>query len=263
MSDSASTEVTLTHLRKSSNELRRPPPIDPISDKFIPPTPARIPRDADSGRRRLSALAGLAILLLSSCQSAPVPISDQTVLDRALIRLPETLPQGGPEHPRMVRVLRTMGFEWNDPRFTLGHHLYRENEVAWFDKKGALHVTRYTGFFRETGYRIRRYVPSPSGDLEHRGDAVRGGLLRCLFNRPASALHWHRQISSVDLLAEMVVGAPIDLLILPASIPLCFFSDRQPSTFLHAEGKPDRSTVIEARDRYLRLVKKGNRSQHM
>ncbi len=206
--------------------------------------------------------AWLATLLLSSCQSAPVPISDQTVLDRARIRLPETLPPGSPEHPRMVRILRTMGFKWNDPRFTLGHYLYRKNEVAWFDKDGELHVTRYTGLFRETGYRIRRYVPSPSGDLEHRGDAVRGGLLRCLFNRPASALHWHRQVSSVDLLAEMGVGAPIDLLILPVSLPVCLFSDRQPSTFLRAEGKPDRSTVLEARNRYLRATKKGIQFQH-
>ena len=238
------------------------PPIKLIRVKSILHGSPTIRRNPDSGRWRISALGFLTVLLLASCQSAPVPISDQTILDRARIRLPDTFPPGTPEHHRMVRVLQSMGFEWNDPQFTLGHHLYRGNEVAWFDREGRLRVTRDTGLFRETGYRVRRYVPSPSGDLEHRGDVVLGGLLRCLFNRPASALHWHHQISSVDLLAEMGIGAPIDLLILPASLPLCLFSDRQPSTFLHAETRSDEATALEARNKYLLMIKKETLSPH-
>ncbi len=205
-----------------------------------------------------SALAGVILVLLSSCHSAPVPLSDQSVLDRASLQLPDTFPPGSEKHSRMVRVLQSIGFSWNNPRFTLGHHLTRGNEVAWFDRSGRLHVTRYTGVFRETGYRIRRYVPSPSGDLEHRGYHLRGSLLLCLFNRPASALHWHKQISSVDLLAELAVGAPIDILVTPASLPLCLFSDRQPSKFLHVVKEPDDKTVRKAREIYQRMGQKGN-----
>lgn len=229
------------------------PPIEPITNNT-----RQDRRFFRSGRALLSVLAGMMILLLSSCQSAPVPLSDQSVLDRTGLRLPDTYPPGSPEHPRMVQILQSMGFSWNNPRFTIGHHLFRENEVAWFDRAGNLHITRYTGLFRETGYKIRRYVPSSSGDLEHRGSHIRGSLLLCLFDRPASALDWHRQISSVDLLAEMAVGAPIDLLVTPVTLPLCLFSDRQPAAFIRAEEEPDDKTVQKVRDRYRRMAQKGN-----
>lgn len=229
------------------------PPIEPVTDNVRQTLRALRP-----GRVPLSAIAGMIILLLSSCQSAPVPLSDQSVLDRTGLRLPDTYPPGSPEHPRMVRILQAMGFSWNNSRFTIGHHLFRENEVAWFDRTGILHVTRYTGLFRETGYKIRRYVPSSSGDLEHRGSHVRGSLLLCLFDRPASALDWHKQVSSVDLLAELSIGAPIDLLVTPVSLPLCLFSDRQPEAFIRAVEEPDDKTVQKARDQYRRMAQKGN-----
>ncbi len=202
-------------------------------------------------------LIGMAAFLLASCETAPVPLSDQEVLDRTNIHLPDTYPPGSPEHPRMVQALQSMGFAWNDPRFTMGRHLMRKNEVAWFDSGGTLHVTRYTGIFKETGYQIRRYVPSPSGDLEHRGQHVRPGLMLCMFDRPANAIHWHKEISAVDLLAEMAIGAPIDLLVTPFSFPLCLFSDRMPSTYLRAVGESDEGAVKDALRRYKERLQKG------
>ena len=128
------------------------------------------PRPFRQGTFRRILLAGSSALMLTvaSCQTAPVPLKNQEVLDRTDLTLPDTFLPGTPDHPRMVRVLQSMGFAWNDPRYTLGRHLIRRNEVAWFDREGTLHITRYTGHFKESGYRIRRYVPSQSGDLEHR-----------------------------------------------------------------------------------------------
>ena len=99
-----------------------------------------------------------------------------------------------------------MGFEWSDPRFVSGRHLSRGDEVAWFDRDDHLHVTRYLGVFHESGYRIRRYVPSPSGDLEHRGVLVSRSLAECLYDRPGAAVHYHQNLSGVSLFIETLGG---------------------------------------------------------
>lgn len=185
----------------------------------------------------------LGFFLLSGCSSAPVPLSDQPVLDQAGIAIPDTFPEGSRPQPRMIRLLEKEGFQWNDSRFTLGHHLMKGNEVAWFDRLGNLHITRYTGVFRASGYKIRRYVPSDSGDLEHRGSHVRSSLLLCLFDRPAEALRHHKRLSTVVLVPEVAVGGAIDLVIIPVTIPLCLLSDRLPEKFLKPESEEDRDAV--------------------
>ncbi len=192
-----------------------------------------------------------------------MPVNDQRVLDLARLTLPDTYPPARPgekpfpRHPRTEAALRSMGFHWNDPRFTAGHRLIREDEVAWFDREGQLHVTRYTGVFRETGYRIRRYVPSGSGDLEHRGWHIRSNILLCLYDRPASAIRFHHDLSGVSLTIETLVSGPIDTLILPVTLPLCIFSDRLPEDFSKARPQDDRATAREAIRRAEALHQKG------
>ncbi len=163
-----------------------------------------------------------------------------------------------PRHPYTEAALRSMGFEWNDPRFVSGRHLSRGDEVAWFDRDDHLHVTRYLGVFHESGYRIRRYVPSPSGDLEHRGALVSRSLAECLYDRPGAAVHYHQNLSGVSLFIETLGGGGIDTLILPATLPLCLLSDRLPPTFSHARAEEDFSTARKVRRLASRLRQKGN-----
>ncbi|MHB8368352.1 MAG: hypothetical protein ACYDBP_01525 [Leptospirales bacterium] len=206
----------------------------------------------------------LGLLCIASCRTAPVPVNDQQVLDLARLSLPDTYPQSlageglFPRHPRTEAALRSMGFSWNDPRFTAGHRLIRDDEVAWFDREGRLHVTRYTGIFQAAGYRIRRYFPSESGDLEHRGWHIRSNILLCLYDRPASALRFHHYLSGVSLTIETLISGPIDTLILPFTIPLCILSDRLPSTFSKAQPHEDSATARKARRRARKLPQKGN-----
>lgn len=205
--------------------------------------------------RRRGVLSVLSLaFFLSGCQTAPLPLSDQETLDRTSITLPETLPPGSPPHPRMVQVLESMGFHWNDPRFTLGHQLIRKNLVAWFDSSGNLHITRYTGIFRGNGYSIRRYAPSPSGDLEHRGTRIRSSLLLCLFNRPVEALRFHRDLSSMTLLVEVAVGGPVDMVLLPVTLPVCLLADRRPDKLLQIKKESDNGTLNLALKRYRLLT---------
>lgn len=163
-----------------------------------------------------------------------------------------------PRHPYIEAALRSMGFEWNDPRFVSGRHLSRGDEVAWFDRDDHLHVTRYLGVFHESGYQIRRYVPSPSGDLEHRGSLVSHSLAECLYDRPGAAVHYHQNLSGVSLFIETLGGGGIDTLILPVTLPLCLLSDRLPPTFSHARTKEDFATERKARRLASRLRQKGN-----
>lgn len=151
-----------------------------------------------------------------------------------------------------------MGFRWNDPRFVAGRHLAKDHEIAWFDREGDLHITRYTGVFREQGYQIWRYIPSESGDLEHRGTLVSPYLLRCLYARPDAAVRYHHNLSSVSLVIETLAGGGIDTLLLPVTLPLCLFSDRLPPVFSETRPEEDRSTVQEALRRAERLRQKGN-----
>jgi len=203
--------------------------------------------------RHPASLLVLLLVFLAGCSTAPLPLSDQESLDMARLALPDTYPTGTSRRPRMEQVLKSLGFHWNNPRFTLGHHLIRENEIAWFDRQGTLHITRYTGIFRQDGYRSRRYVPSQSGDLEHRGSHVRPGLFSCLYDRPAEAIHYHRSLSSMALLAETAAGGAIDTMILPVSLPLCLFSDRRPDKFLRTETETDHAVLSRALRRYSRL----------
>ena len=197
---------------------------------------------------RLAAAILLGFFLLSACSEAPVPLSDQKAVDLAGIRLPDTYPEGVPIHPRIVRVLRSRGFRWNNPRFTMGHHLDRENESAWFDRQGTLHITRYIGQFRETGYRIWRYVPSTPGDLEHRGTHIRPSIFLCLFNRPAEAARYHDRLNTMDLLTEVSLGVPVDLLLVPATLPICLLGDRLPKSFLKTDTDEDRREIARVQE---------------
>ncbi len=204
-----------------------------------------------------------ALSFLASCRTTPLPVNDQSVLDRARLTLPDTYPPGKAgevvrRHPRTESALRSLGFRWNNPRFVAGRHLAKDNEVAWFDREGDLHVTRYTGIFRESGYRIRRYVPSQSGDLEHRGTLVSAYLMRCLYDRPAAAVRYHHYLSSVSLVVETLAGAGIDTLILPVTLPLCLSSNRLAPAFSEARPEEDPATVREALRRAQRLRQKGN-----
>lgn len=192
--------------------------------------------------------------LFAGCKSAPVPLSDQETLDLTRIVLPDTLLPGSPDHTRMVHILESMGFHWNNPHFTLGRHLIRGNEVAWFDSGGILHITRYIGIFQGNGYRINRYFPSTAGDLEHRGTHIRPGLFLCLFDRPAEAVHYHRSLSSMALLAEVAMGGTIDTAILPISFPFCLLSDRRPERFLRSEKTDDEESLKQALGRYSHLT---------
>ena len=215
-------------------------------------------------RLRSTSTLILALFLLASCRTAPVPVNDQSVLDRARISLPDTYPprQAGspdtPRHPYTEAALHSMGFEWSDPRFVAGRHLSRGDEVAWFDREDQLHVTQYTGVFHDSGYRIRRYVPSQSGDLEHRGALLSRSLTECLYDRPGAAVHYHHNLSGVTLFIETLGGGGIDTLILPVTLPLCLLSDRLPPTFSHAQSKEDVSAEREARRLASKFRQKGN-----
>ncbi|MGC8529445.1 MAG: hypothetical protein ACP5OP_04515 [Leptospirillia bacterium] len=223
-----------------------------------------LPRTRTFFRRLLPAsLLPLGLFLLVSCRTAPVPVNDQSILDRARISLPDTYPSrqtGRPEiprHPYTEAALHSMGFEWNDPRFVSGRRLSRGDEVAWFDREGQLHVTRYTGVFHESGYRIRRYVPSSSGDLEHRGSLVSRSLTECLYDRPGAAVHYHHNLSGVTLFIETLGGGGIDTLILPVTLPLCILSDRLSPSFSHARSEEDDSAARQARRLAAKLRQKG------
>lgn len=179
-------------------------------------------------------------LALTGCYSTAIPLDNQKVLDKVGLVLPDTRFPTPKSRDAVLPVLLKKGFHWNNPRYTLGHHLIKGNRIVVMASSGHLSVLRYDARFTDSGFRIYRYVPSKSGDIEHQGLTTSPSLLRCLYNRPAVAFTAYHKISLPTFLADGLFGGAINTLISPVLVIWCEASDRLPLTFKSVTVSEDR-----------------------
>ncbi|MCL4461498.1 MAG: hypothetical protein M1297_07315 [Nitrospirae bacterium] len=174
---------------------------------------------------------GLACLGLSGCYTTSVPLDNQPDLDKAGIVLPDTRFPSTAVRDAVLPVLLKKGFHWNNPRYSLGHHLIKGNRLVLSDKDGHLSVLRYQALFSDTGFRVDRYRPTKSGDIERLGQMTTPGLLRCVYNRPATAFTNYHRISFPTLLADGLFGGAINTMLSPVLLVWCETADRLPLAY--------------------------------
>ncbi len=189
--------------------------------------------------RYLRVLLLALIPFLGGCYTVQVPLNDQGALDRVGLVLPDTRFPSGSMERTLVPLLESRGFRWNDPRYSLGHHMIRGNRLVLVMPDGTVEVRRYVARFRDSGFRITHFQPTPSGDLGKNGDSVTPSLFHCLYNRPAAAFEDHAHVSFATLLADGVFTGGIDTALFPFTIVLCETVNRLPLSYLSLEISRD------------------------
>ena len=183
---------------------------------------------------------GFACLGLSGCYTAPIPLNNQTDLDKTGILLPDTRFPSKAVRDAVLPTLLKKGFHWNNPRYSLGHHLINKNRLVLVDSKGHLSVLRYRAVFSDTGFRVYRYQPTKSGDIERRGKMVTPGVLRCVYNRPATAFGNYHTISFPTFLVDGLFGGAINTMLSPVLLVWCETVDRLPLAYHSFRVTPDK-----------------------
>lgn len=190
--------------------------------------------------RAIFLLPVVVCLALSGCYTTAIPLDDQKALDKVGLVLPDTRFPTPRSRDAVLPALLKKGFHWNNPRYSLGHHLIKKNRIVVMTSSGHLTVLRYDARFADSGFRIYRYVPSKSGDIEHQGLTTSPSLLRCLYNRPAVAFTEYHKISLPTFLADGLFGGAINTLISPVLVLWCETSDRLPLTYKSVIVSEDR-----------------------
>ncbi|MGL3710351.1 hypothetical protein ACSYAY_05745 [Leptospirillum ferriphilum] len=183
---------------------------------------------------------GLACLGLSGCYTAPVPLNNQADLDKTGIFLPDTRFPSKAVRDAVLPALLKKGFHWNNPRYSLGHHLIKGNRLVLSDGKGHLSVVRYQAVFSDSGFRIYHYLPTKSGDIERRGERVATGVLQCVYNRPATAFGNYHKISFPTFLVDGLFGGAVNTMLSPALLVWCEAVDRLPLAYHSFRITPDK-----------------------
>lgn len=195
----------------------------------------------DAMLRNLRTALLVLLPIIGGCYTVQIPLDDQGALDRVGLVLPDTrFPSKGME-ATLVPILESKGFRWNDPRYSLGHHMIRKNELVMVMPDGTLEVRQYIARFRDSGFRVTHYVPTQTGDLGKKGTFVTPSLLQCLYNRSATAFTNHKRVSFATLLVDGVVTGGIDTILVPFTAPLCETVDRRPLSYSSLEVTRDAS----------------------
>ncbi len=184
---------------------------------------------------------GLACLGLSGCYTAPVPLDNQADLDKTGIILPDTRFSSAAVREAVLPTLLKKGFHWNNPRYSLGHHLIKGDRLVLTGPDGHLSVVRYQATFSDTGFRTYLYRPTKSGDIERRGKTTTPGLLTCIYNRPATAFGNYRKISFPTFLADGLFGGAVNTMLSPVLLVWCETVDRLPLSYHSLRIIPDKN----------------------
>jgi hypothetical protein len=164
-------------------------------------------------------------LTIDSCSTAPVPLQDQNALDTAKIELPDTIFPSRSLKEKIEPILKKDGFRWSDPRYSLGKHLIKGDEVFWFDQKQKWHITRYYALLFPTQYSINSYMVNSARDIHKLGKTKTTSLPTCLFTRPAFTFRHYSDVSFPTFLADGLLMGTVDLFISPISYLSCSFLD--------------------------------------
>lgn len=191
--------------------------------------------------RYLRALLLTLIPILGGCYTVQVPLNDQGALDRVGLVLPDTRFSSEKMERTLVPLLESKGFRWNDPRYSLGHHMIHGNRLVLVMPDGTVEVRRYVARFRDSGFRVTHYQSTPSGDLGKNGSLVTPSLFQCLYNRPDAAFAEHAHVSFATLLADGVFTGGIDTALVPFTIVLCETVNRLPLSYSSLEISRDSS----------------------
>ncbi len=201
------------------------------------------------------ALSALALLAgLSGCTTVSVPLEKQSALDFAGIKLPDTIFPSKESKTRIAPLLIKEGFHWTDPRYSLGKHLVRGNELFWYDRDQHWHITRYTATFQKGRYKINRYYVNSAHDVHKMNRTTTTSLATCIFTRPAFTFRYHREVSTPTLLTDGLLTGGIDLFLSPVFYLTCTFLDSTPETVREVREKDD----IPAEKWLQNALQKGN-----
>ncbi|MHB1285329.1 MAG: hypothetical protein ACYCYP_02005 [Leptospirales bacterium] len=188
---------------------------------------------------RFAFLLVLPFFFLAGCYTVSVPLDNQRALDNTGLILPDThFPSIGMEQT-VLPILQKQGFHWNDPRYSMGHHLISGNRLVVVAGDGTITVLRYIARFRDSGFLINRYQPTKSGDLMQKGTTVEKRLLGCVYNRPGTTFGSYAKISFPTFLADGLFAGAINTFLFPVLVTWCETIDRLPLTYHSMSITPD------------------------
>ncbi len=189
--------------------------------------------------QRFAILLFLPFFFLAGCYTVRVPLDNQRALDNTGLILPDThFPSTGMEQA-VLPILQQQGFHWNDPRYSMGHHLISGNRLVVVSDDGKITVLRYIAKFRDSGFLINRYQPTQSGDLLQKGTTVAKGLLGCVYNRPGTTFGSYRKVSFPTVLADGLFAGAINTFLFPVLVSWCETIDRLPLKYQSMTVTPD------------------------
>ncbi|MDA8059703.1 MAG: hypothetical protein M0Z37_05070 [Nitrospiraceae bacterium] len=203
--------------------------------------------------KKFLALSAL-LLSIASCNTAPVPLEKQNALDTAQIDLPDTVFPSRKAEAQIEPILKKDGFSWTDPRYSLGKHLVKGNELFWFDQNQNWHITRYSALLRPNKYSINRYMVNSARDVHKLGRTTTTSLATCIFARPAFTFRHYGDVSFPTFLADGLLMGTVDLFLSPVSYLSCSLLDSNKRSVQKVIKKNDRA----AEDRLRREIQKGN-----
>ncbi|MHB1605157.1 MAG: hypothetical protein ACYCTV_02015 [Leptospirales bacterium] len=181
--------------------------------------------------RRITPVLLLTFLTLTGCYTVDVPLDNQQSLDRVGLVLPDTSFSSPKTEQTVLSALAKDGFHWNNPRYSLGHHLIAGNRLVFVSPNGQISILRYTARFQDSGFRINRYRPTRSGDLMQKGTIVTKGLMGCIYNRPGTTFASYRKVSSSTVLADGLLAGAINTFLFPLLATWCEAVDRLPLSY--------------------------------
>lgn len=185
-------------------------------------------------------------LALTGCYTAHVPLDNQQSLDRVGLVLPDTHFSSPETEKTILSALKKRGFHWNNPRYSLGHHLISGDRLVFVSPDGRIAILRYTARFQDSGFRVNRYQLTRAGDLMQRGTTVTKGLLGCIYNRPGTTFGSYRKVSFPTVLADGLLAGAINTFLFPVLTTWCEAVDRLPLSY--------RSLFVTKDDRLSRLL---------
>lgn len=181
--------------------------------------------------RRFASMLLLSFLSLSGCYTASIPLNNQQALDQTGLVLPDTYFPSRNMERTLLPILRKHGFHWNNPRYSLGHHLISGNRLVLVSTDGRITVLRYFARFHDSGFLINRYRVTRSGDLVQRGNTVAKGLLDCIYNRPGTVFGSYRKVSFPTVLADGLFVGAVNTFLFPVLTTWCETVDRLPLSY--------------------------------
>jgi hypothetical protein len=193
-------------------------------------------------------------LIIASCTTAPVPLKNQSALDAGKIELPDTVFPSSILESQMEPVLKKEGFAWSDPRYTIGKHLLKGDEVFWFDQNQKWHITRYTARLFPNEYTINRYMVNSARDVHQLGKTRTTSISTCVFARPAFTFRHYHDVSLPTFVADGLLMGTIDLFLSPVSYISCTLLDSNKRSIQTITKQND----PEAEERLRKALQKGN-----